>query len=411
MTDTAGAPYPIRSVSPDEWDVVFANDQLAFAELFPPEIIERERGLLPWSRTLGAYDGDELVGFTAAYEQGMRIPGGMLPSTGGVTWVTVRPTHRRRGILSSLLRRQLADLHELGEPVATLWASEPAIYGRFGFGLASMRYGVKVPRRTQLIDAPADPSLRLRIVDPKKAIDALETVAAAAPARPGMLARDERWWNRSTDDPPAARGGGKLYCVLAESAGQPRGYALYAPRSKWEGSGPAGTVNLREVLAADQAAYAELWRFLLDIDLTADVDYWNLPVDDPLLWWLADTRRAEPTLGDAMYLRPVDVAAALSARRYTTDVDVVLSVTDHTCPWNTGRWRLTGGPATASCTKTTDAADLAIDARALGSAYLGGVTLQTLGAAGRVDELVPGALAYASRGFAHEPAPWCQFIF
>jgi predicted acetyltransferase len=236
-------------------------------------------------------------------------------------------------------------------------------------------------------------------------------VATAAPARPGMLARDERWWNRSTDDPPAARGGGKLYCVLAESAGQPRGYALYAPRSKWEGSGPAGTVNLREVLAADQAAYAELWRFLLDIDLMADVDYWNLPVDDPLLWWLADARRAEPTLGDAMYLRPVDVAAALSARRYTTDVDVVLSVTDHTCPWNTGRWRLTGGPATASCTKTTDAADLAIDARALGSAYLGGVTLQTLGAAGRVDELVPGALAYASRAFAHEPAPWCQFIF
>ena len=242
---------------------------------------------------------------------------------------------------------------------------------------------MKVPRRAQLIDAL--PTLRYASVSSIRRRRFRMRLAGRGAARPGMLARRalvESLHGR----PTAARGGGKLYCVRGS---QPRGYALYAPRSKWEGSGPAGTVNLREVLAADQAAYAELWRFLLDIDLMADVDYWNLPVDDPLLWWLGDPRRAEPTLGDAMYLRPVDVAAALSARRYTTDVDVVLSVTDHTCPWNAGRWRLTGGPAAASCTKTTDAADLAIDARALGSAYLGGVTPRRVGAAGRVDEVVP----------------------
>jgi predicted acetyltransferase len=411
MTDSADAPYPIRPVNADEWEAVLAHDQLAFGDVFPEEVTERERNLLSWSRTLGAYDGDELVGFTAAFELAMRVPGGLLPRTSGVTWVSVRPTHRRRGVLSSLIRRQLIDLYELGEPVATLWASEPVIYGRYGFGLAATRYSLKVPRRAELVDAPTDPELRLQLVDPKKALDALERIDSAAPARPGSLRRDERWWSRSTDDTPGSRGGGKLYCVLAESAGQPRGYALYTPRAKWESGGPAGTVDVREVVGADSAAYAELWRFLLDIDLMAKVEYWNLPVDDPLLWWLADSRRTEPTLSDSMYVRLLDVGTALSARRYSTGVDVVIELTDDVCGWNAGRWHLTGGGAEASATKTSTAADIRLDARTLGSIYLGGVSLNTLAAAGRVEELRSGAVTAAGRAFTHSPAPWCQFVF
>ena len=411
MTDSAGSPYPIRPVSPQEWDAVAANDQLAFGDVMPDEILERERQLLPWSRSLGAYDGDDLIAFAAAYDFAMPVPGAVVPHTGGVTWVGVRGTHRRRGVLRALMHRQLADLHELGEPLATLWASESQIYGRFGYGLGSMKYSVTVPRRAELPGAPADASLGLRIVDPKKSFDALEAVATAAPARPGFLPRTEAWWNRSTDSPPSSRGGGKIYCVVAESAGRPRGYALYVPRGKWEDTGPAGTVMVREVVAADPAAHAELWRFLLDVDLMATVEYWNLPVDDPLLWWLADPRRPRPTLSDSLYVRLIDVGAALSARRYSTGVDVVIDVSDETCPWNAGRWRLTGDGSGASCTRTEERADLALDARTLGSAYLGGVPLGTLAAAGRVGELTAGAVAATSRAFTAPLAPWCPFIF
>jgi predicted acetyltransferase len=411
MTESAAGPYAIRPVNPEEWDAVVANDELVFGDLFPEEVLERERQLLDWSRTLAAYDGDDLIGFTAAYDLALTVPGAVLPHTGGVTWVGVRSTHRRRGVLRSLMHRQLTDLHELGEPVATLWASEGAIYGRFGYGLASMKYSLTLPRRAGLTDAPRDPSLRLRIVDPKKSFDALEAVAATAPSRPGFLARTEPRWNRSTDSPTASRGGGRLYCLVAESGGQPRGYALYVPKGKWEDAGPAGTVIVREVLAADQAAYAELWRFLLDIDLMTTIEYWNLPVDDPLLLWLADPRRAKPTLSDSMFVRILDIGAALSARRYATDVDVVIDVSDDVLAWNGGHWRLTADSSGVSCTKTQEPADLSLDARSLGSAYLGGVPLETLAAAGRVAEHTPGTVATTSRAFTSPLAPWCPFIF
>src|SRR6185503_18593563 len=90
----------------------------------------------PASRALAAYDGDEPVALTGAYRFDLSIPGGELPCA-GVTWVGVIPTHRRRGILRDLMRRELEDVHSWGEPIAALWASEAAIYGRFGYGHAA----------------------------------------------------------------------------------------------------------------------------------------------------------------------------------------------------------------------------------------------------------------------------------
>ncbi len=406
-------PYAIRPVGPESVDAVIANDQLVFAEVFPEAVVEIERALLPWERSLAVFDGDELVGFTAAFEFPFAVPGAVHPVADGVTWVGVRTTHRRRGILNELMRRQLTDLHERGQSsVAVLWASEPSIYGRFGYGLASSKYELTIPRGAALVGVPTDPAIKLRLADPDKTRDTLAEVCAAATAgRPGVPGRHGDWWRRVTLDPPASRGGGKLYCVLAEDETGVRGYALYIPRGKWEPSGPAGTLTVREIVARDTAAYASLWRYLLDVDLMATVEHWNLPVDDPLLYWLADLRRAQPRLSDSLYVRLIDVGSALAGRTYSADINLVLDVSDPFCHWNAGRWRLAGDASGAECTPTTDAADLALDVRTLASAYLGGVPLRELGRAGRVTELRPGALSVADRAFASDVAPWCPFIF
>lgn len=189
------------------------------------------------------------------------------------------------------------------------------------------------------------------------------------------------------------------------------GYARYSIKPEWDAAGPKGTVELRDLEALDPAAYAALWRFLFDIDLTSTVKTYNRPVDDAWQHLVSDIRRCGLSMRDSLYVRTVDVGAALEARTYQTPVDVVFEVEDAFCPWNEGRWRLSGDTKGASCERTTDSADLALSVRELGSAYLGGVSLASLAAAGRVRELRRGALAEASLGFSSVVAPWLPHGF
>jgi predicted acetyltransferase len=341
------------------------------------------------------------------------VPGGSLPAA-GVSWVGVLPTHRRRGVLTALMEHQLASLHEAGrEPVAVLWASEPQIYGRYGYGLASRFCSVTVGRSASALlpDAPSDAGLRLRLVpadDWKLTAGVHDTLAAR---RPGMFGRDERWWRRVVRDLPAMREGrSELRCVVAEDDGGVRGYARYSTKQSYGDDFGQGKVSVREMLAVDPAALATLYRYLFDLDLMGTTEVWNVPVDDPLLHWLQNPRRAKPELGDALYVRLVDLPAALSARTYATDVDVVLDVVDERCPWNAGRWRLSGGTAGASCTRTDDDADLILDVRELGAAYLGGTSLVELAGTGRVTGS-EAVLRAATAAFGHSPAPWVPVVF
>jgi predicted acetyltransferase len=364
-------------------------------------------------RSIGAYDGDLLVGIATAFSFDLTVPGRRVPAA-GVSWVGVLPTHRRRGVLSSLMDHQLASLHEAGrEPLAVLWASEPPIYGRYGYGLASRKSSVTVPRSSSALvaDAPADAGLRLRLVaagDWQLTAGVHDAVLAR---RPGMFARDERWWQRSVGDLASLReGSSELRCVVAEDDGGVRGYARYSTKQSYGGSFGQGKVSVREVLAVDAAALATLYRYLFDLDLMGSTEVGNVPVDDPLHHWLPNPRRAEHRPGDALYARLVDLDAALAGRTYATDLDVVLEVTDARCPWNAGRWRLTGGPDGAQCTRSEDTADLTLGVRELGAAYLGGTSLTELAAAGRVSGS-PAALFTATTAFAHSPAPWCPVVF
>jgi predicted acetyltransferase len=343
----------------------------------------------------------------------MTVPGGSQLGVAGVTMVSVQPTHRRRGVLTAMMRRQLDDVRERGEPVAVLTASEPAIYGRFGYGAATVQLrGAIDTTRVRLAAPEGVDELRMRLVDPAGAVEACEAVyARLVPARPGMLARQPGWETQPLLPPGTPAGAGGLMCVLAESGGELRGYARYWVNPRWPASGAESSVQVRDIEALDPVAYAALWRYLAGIDLTAEVAFGNRPVDDAVQHLVSDIRRCALTVRDSLHLRLVDVGAALQARRYAAPVDVVLAVTDPFCPWNTGRWRLSADPDGAVCERTTDPADLALDVRELGAAYLGGPSLRSLAAAALVTELRPGALAPTARAFHSDPAPWLPHGF
>lgn len=414
MTSTPSA-WPVRALSDDDWEAFAALDSHAFAFTMPDDGLAAEREMQRGMRLIGAYDGATLAGIASAYDYDLSVPGGSSPAA-GVSWVGVLPTHRRRGVLKALMTHQLKAVHDEGrEALAILWASEPPIYGRFGYGLASRALSLTVPRDPQALHraAPTDPALRLRLVDAADWKLTAGVYADVATQRPGMPARDDKWWGHAVQDLPSMRDGrSALRCVVVEDDAGVRGYARYRTKDVFSEGPGSGKVMVREVMAVDTAAQASLYRYLFDLDLMGTTQLWNVPVDDPLMHWLQNPRLAKPELGDALYVRLVDLDRALSARTYATPVDVVLEVADDVCPWNAGRWRLTGGPGqAATCERTDDAADLALGVIDLGAVYLGGTSLTDLAVAGRVTELRPGTLAPTTAAFAHTPAPWCPAVF
>ena len=213
MTTPASAPgdFPVRTIGDDDWAGFFEVDGLAFGGTAPDELIEVEREIFEAGRSIGAFDGATPVGIATAYSFDVSVPGAVLPAA-GISAVGVLPTHRRRGVLRALMTHQLHDIHERGrEPLAILWASEPPIYGRFGYGLASRAYALDVLRSPNALraDVPTDPTLRLRLVPADDWKITADVYARVAAQRPGMLARDERWWRKAARDLPSMREGAR----------------------------------------------------------------------------------------------------------------------------------------------------------------------------------------------------------
>jgi len=426
MTQSASSPYPIRPIEENELDGFLNVDEHAF-NTSPWSESDRRVGVdrFEFDRTLAAFDGSTPVGVTMCYSFQLSVPGQEMLPAAGVTFVAVLPTHRRRGVLSSLMRRQLADVRDRAEPLAILWASEAVIYGRYGYGRASWQLGFTLRRgegglagSAAGLMAAAQTDLRLRITEPEAALPELAKVYDAVLAgRPGMFGRNDAWWRSAIYDPPDWReGAGPLRCLLAEDASGPRGYALYAGVDTWNDFLPENVVTVRELMAADPAASAILCADLLSRDLTSEFRLPRRPVDDPLLYQLADPRRTRPQLNDSLWVRLVDVPRALAGRRYASPVDVVLEVRDEILPANAGRWRLTttgdapGGGLAATCVPADSAPDVALDVTELGAAYLGGTRLGAMAGAGLVEGR-PGALRQLSAALSWDPAPWCPRVF
>ncbi|HEY6747006.1 MAG TPA: GNAT family N-acetyltransferase [Mycobacteriales bacterium] len=378
------------------------RDREALAPVFEPE------------RSLAAFDDGQVVATAGIYTRDLTVPGGPRPAA-GVTFVAVQPTHRRRGLLTGIMRRQLSGLHEdQQEPVAVLWASEGGIYGRFGYGVAARQLsweGTKARLRLR----PGVPTGTGRVVltAPERARPHEQAVyEALRPATAGFLSRPGGWNDRLAADPAHLREGAtaRRHALHTEQDGSVTGYATY--RVKQGGTHRDDSeVQVDDVLATTPAAYAALWAFLFGIDLVPRLVRHRAPLDDPLQDIVADSRALEGTVYDSLWVRLADVGRALAGRTYRQPVDVVLDVRDEFCPWNTGRWRLSGDSTGAVCAPTGDPADLALTSTELGAAYLGGPTLVALGAAGLVTESTPGALAAAGRAFAGDRQPWSPEVF
>ncbi|HEX3491239.1 MAG TPA: GNAT family N-acetyltransferase [Streptosporangiaceae bacterium] len=409
--------YPIRAIEPDEFAEFCAVPGQAFNSSYPPaEAQELDLITFEFDRSAAAFDGDQIVGTANAFTFQLSVPGGQA-ACGGVSFVAVLPTHRRRGIMSAMLRHLLADIAARGEPVAALFASEPEIYGLFGFGCATEDLRLTIPRGDgRLIPpAPGGGAPRLRTADPEQVRDGLGAVyAAVAARRPGLMARDDRWWQSRMADPQWARDGSTpVRWVVAEDDSGMRGYASYSVRPQWSPDGiPASQLRVGELMAVDPEATAALWTDLLTRDLVGEVRAPQRPVDDELLVMLAGRRRARASLVDGLWVRLIDVPAALSQRQYAREVDVVIEVTDDLLPANSGRWRLRADASgKGTCESSNKGADLVAPVQTLGAAYLGGARLGQLAAAGRLVEQRPGALAELSAAMTWDPAPWAPMIF
>lgn len=387
--------------------------ELAFGEHARDDDFRSWETLFEQDRAITAHDGDRIVGTAASFGYELTVPGGVLPAA-GVTIVGVSPTHRRRGILRRMMRLQLDDLHERGEPLAILWASEGGIYQRFGYGLGTVAARVAIPRDRSGFRAPHLPSGSVRFVD---ADEAARLFPAAFDAirldRPGFFARSETFWREAVLRDPEhwRKGASAAFHVVHETDGTPDGYARYRIRDHWDEAGPRSTTTVVEKIGATPAVDLDLWRFLLDIDLTAKLEWWNLAPDDPIFLAALEPRRLGYAVADGIWLRIVEVEGALAGRRYASDGRLVIELADEFCPWNAGRWSLTVEEGVGMVEPSADAADLACDATDLAAAYLGGFSVRRLADAARVDELSPGAIGRADALFRTDRAPWCPKVF
>jgi len=389
----------------------FARALYGIAQYFGPApdeaAVDRWIGLVGVDRMHAAFDGEEIVGGAGAFTFDLSVPGGAIPCA-GVTVVGVYPTHRRRGALREMMRAQLDDVHERAEPIAALWASEETIYGRFGYGIASWCGEVTIPRDRGVFARPFERRGRARSVDVDEAAKLFPPVWDALRAqRSGVFARTESWWRERVLRTPDEQKATPKRFVALELDGEVQAYAIYKTTSKFESFVSQGALDVVEAVGATPQATAEIWRYLLDVDWMATIKAALLPPDHPLLLLIANPRRARYLRWDALWVRLVDVGAALSGRAYAREGSVVLEVRDAFCPWNEGRWRLEGGIAS----RTDDAVDIALDVDALGSAYLGAVSFAELRDALRVEERVAGAVARADALFGWRPLPWCPEIF
>jgi predicted acetyltransferase len=407
--------YPIRPITAPEWPGFSQVIEEGFGWTPHPAHDERFKAETEFDRTLAAFDGGAPVGTASAFGLTMTVPGGQLP-VAGVTAVSVLPSHRRRGVLSALMRRQLADVRERGECVAALYASEAAIYGRYGYGKASdvASFDIRTPGAAFVRDAPHDPDLRLRVVRPAEARGDYERVfASVAPERPGRYLRKKEFWdNILADEEPDRDGAGPLRSVVAEDDRGVRGYALFRIKSSWDSDGvPDGELSLKELEATDPAAYALLWRSVLERDLVSRVRAFGRPVDDPIGALLANPRRLRMRALDELWVRLVEVDTALTSRVYAAPVDTVIEVADELCPWNARRWRLSADPTGAECKPVEDEPDVSVPVAALGSAYLGDGQLATRLGAGLVREHTPGAVRALATAMSWQPKPWAGLTF
>ena len=403
----------IRQPAPDEVRRFLETGATTFQEALRQEDAERDERILERDRMFAAYEGETAVGTAADIGLTLTVPGGELPAA-GVTLVGVLPTHRRRGILSRLMRAEHDAIAARGDPLAILWASEEPIYGRYGYGMATLRFSMDAERDRMRFRGDPPPVGRVRLVDEEEAARVLPPIYDRVRREtPGMFARTEAWWReyRLPDPEHHRHGAGPRYFAVLELDGADEGYARYRFKDDWDEGISISKLRVIEAITTSPLAERELWRYLFGVDLIQRIETWQLRADHPLIQLVTEPRRLRLRLGDGLWLRIVDVERALSERSYGADGAVSLELADSFLPANAGVWRLAASGGEGRVSQAEVEPELRLDISDLGSAYLGGFTFAELARAGRVEELAGGAVDRADDLFRTRAAPWCPEIF
>lgn len=401
----------IRVIEPDELREYRNAINFGFGD--NPETddktLERFRSITNIETSTVAVDRGRFVATFGSYDLELTLPGGVLLPMAGTTHVTVHPTHRRRGILTEMMRFHLDQAIERGQPMAGLWASEERIYGRFGYGPAITGHEIKIPARAVEL-GPAVPGVTIHPIDVDQAREQLppiyEKQLAAAPA--GRIVRSTEWWNnRRFLEMGEQETGGQRRFVIAERDGQSVGYIIFklvVPDSWSE-----GTAVIRELIAADDEVRRALWNFVTNIDLFRNVSWWNAPVDEPMLIEADRFREISRSVMDSLWIRPLDIVPLLTGRRYERDGSLTLGVSDAFGP-TAGTYRLDVNDGEGVCEPTTGTPDVELAVEELGRLLLGGGSAVTLHRAGLIDG-TPGAVATLHDLFSTRTQPHAPEVF
>ena len=404
----------VRSGTADDWPGVIECDNAAFAHEMIPDVREHFATLVEPSRLIVASEAETIVGGAGTFPLQMTVPGGELP-TAGLTLVSVRPTHRRRGILRQMMRQMFVDINARGEALSILWASEAAIYQRFGYGIGTLGTRIDLERGHDAMLGHAEPVGRTRLLSHDEALEQLPPIYERIRRTiPGMLERTRFWWDqrRLADFDWIRRGGSQLFRVVLAIDGHDEAYTLYRVHNQWSDEGRRQTwLDVHEAVGTTPPATREIWRYLFGIDLVTRVRSRSLPLDHPLHLSLVEPRRLRLQVADGLWVRVVDARAALAGRTYNLTDTLTIELHDDGCPWNDGTWRLDASPDGAQVTRVSTAPDLSLSAAELSAMYLGGVTCTNLWRAGRIEERTPGAVRRADLLFGSAVLPWCPDQF
>ncbi len=373
--------------------------------------VRRFSDVFEWDRSRGAFEGDQIVGTAGAFSLDLTVPGGTLPCA-GTTVISVLPTHRRRGILRSMMDSHLDDVRQREEPIAGLWASDSAIYGRFGYGSAAQSVEVEVSREHGNFHRLAPPAAPIRLVSAQEARRLLPPFYDRFRlTTPGFYGRSEQWWDlrRFRDDPGDRNGATAYRYAVTETDGELTGYVQYRYKENWDEGHGEGEVRVRELLGTDPSSWAGLWRFILNHDLTAKIVAPERSPRDPLFEMLEGRRRARQKLEDSIWIRIMDVEKALEGRSYSARADVVVEIHDP-LDASTSVWHLDLTPEGSVVSPSKEAPDVAMDLEDLGACFLGWSRFTDLARAGRLTG-EDGHLLALDHAFSWSPVPWCSEVF
>jgi predicted acetyltransferase len=402
----------IRPMVDDDVEAMVRSDFRAFG-VGPsdvPKAVERVRdgSHAEPDRFVVADDDGTIVGTGAALTMSLTVPGGAEVPVAGVTWISVSATHRRRGVMRGVMDELVADARRRGEVACGLLASEGSIYANVGYGPATRWRTTEID--THRIRWTSDrPGGRFRFVEPVDVLDVLPAVHdRVRHVQVGELNRSDGWWRSHTVD---GREPITAYVVYEDEDGVDQAYAAYKVTERWSGAMPGHLAEVVYAGAATATAHLALWRFLTEIDLVSVVTTEALPFDDELQWHVADARFFHTTdVSDMLWLRILDVAGFLTARRYPVADELVIEILGGD-EGVAGRWRLAGGPDGAKCERSGDAPDASLSSKDLASISMGGYSARSLGAAGRIVERTPGGVDRVAAMFRWDPLPYCATNF